>query len=349
MVRRAPLLVAGGRSRAAGGRLRVGRASGDRQQRERRRRSSRRSAARCHTLAAAGTNGQVGPNLDDAFRQAKKDGIGEETIAGIVRGPDRLPGRGPGTGAPGMPANLRHRPGRRRRRGLRGRRRGVGPDRGSCAARRRRRDERAAGDDGRRRGGRRAGRQADLRLAGCGSCHTLADAGSTGTIGPNLDDAKPTKELAVDRVTNGAGAMPSFKGQLTDAQIEPSRSTSRRRPAAASSVPLEDRLARWCAAASASRSTTTCLIGTSKRARAPLTTPRSSQFERPSGCVEMTISSGAERAHRVVHRLQRVAVADLATRVDAGATPAVPACARGAAAPPRARCLRPRPTSGAAS
>ena len=56
--------------------------------------------------------------------------------------------------------------------------------------------------------------------AGCVSCHTLADAGSTGTVGPNLDEAMPTKELAVDRVTNGRGAMPPFKGQLTEAQID---------------------------------------------------------------------------------------------------------------------------------
>ena len=27
-------------------------------------------------------------------------------------------------------------------------------------------------------------------------------------------------ELAVDRVTHGSGAMPPFKGQLSDAQIE---------------------------------------------------------------------------------------------------------------------------------
>ena len=55
--------------------------------------------------------------------------------------------------------------------------------------------------------------------AGCGSCHTLADAGSSGTIGPNLDDSKPALELVVDRVTNGKGVMPAFKGQLDDAQI----------------------------------------------------------------------------------------------------------------------------------
>jgi len=56
--------------------------------------------------------------------------------------------------------------------------------------------------------------------AGCVGCHTLADAGATGTVGPNLDEAKPPKELVIDRVTNGKGGMPSFKGQLSDAQIQ---------------------------------------------------------------------------------------------------------------------------------
>ncbi len=55
---------------------------------------------------------------------------------------------------------------------------------------------------------------------GCGSCHTLEAAGSTGTIGPNLDEAKPDADLVVDRVTNGMGAMPSFKGQLSEKQIQ---------------------------------------------------------------------------------------------------------------------------------
>jgi cytochrome c6 len=64
-----------------------------------------------------------------------------------------------------------------------------------------------------------AGKQIFLGAAGCGTCHTLADAGTSGTIGPNLDEAKPSFELAVDRVTNGAGAMPSFSGQLSDQQI----------------------------------------------------------------------------------------------------------------------------------
>jgi mono/diheme cytochrome c family protein len=56
--------------------------------------------------------------------------------------------------------------------------------------------------------------------AGCVACHTLADAGATGTVGPNLDQAKPPATLVVTRVTNGAGAMPSFKGKLTEEQID---------------------------------------------------------------------------------------------------------------------------------
>ena len=55
--------------------------------------------------------------------------------------------------------------------------------------------------------------------AGCVSCHTLADANATGTVGPNLDDAKPPAALVVDRVTNGKGAMPPFEGQLSETQI----------------------------------------------------------------------------------------------------------------------------------
>ena len=55
--------------------------------------------------------------------------------------------------------------------------------------------------------------------AGCGSCHTLADAGTTGAVGPNLDDAKPPLERVVDRVTNGKGAMPAFADTLSEQQI----------------------------------------------------------------------------------------------------------------------------------
>lgn len=38
----------------------------------------------CHVLARAGTSGTQGPNLDDAFRQALRDGFGRDTIHGVV-------------------------------------------------------------------------------------------------------------------------------------------------------------------------------------------------------------------------------------------------------------------------
>ena len=62
--------------------------------------------------------------------------------------------------------------------------------------------------------------EAVFASAGCGGCHTLEAAGSSGNVGPNLDESKPALELVVDRVTNGRGAMPSFRGQLDEAQIQ---------------------------------------------------------------------------------------------------------------------------------
>jgi len=56
--------------------------------------------------------------------------------------------------------------------------------------------------------------------AGCASCHTLADSGATGTIGPNLDAASPSADKVVERVTNGQGVMPSFKDTLSEQQIQ---------------------------------------------------------------------------------------------------------------------------------
>jgi len=55
--------------------------------------------------------------------------------------------------------------------------------------------------------------------SGCGSCHTLAAAGASGAVGPNLDNSKPTTELVVTRVTKGQGGMPPFGEQLDPQQI----------------------------------------------------------------------------------------------------------------------------------
>lgn len=56
--------------------------------------------------------------------------------------------------------------------------------------------------------------------AGCGGCHTLKDAGSSGNVGPNLDQLKPSEPTVQHQVEVGGGAMPSFKGQLSDAEIK---------------------------------------------------------------------------------------------------------------------------------
>ena len=53
----------------------------------------------------------------------------------------------------------------------------------------------------------------------CKGCHTLQDAGATGSVGPNLDDLQPDKATVVRQVNNGGGPMPAFKGKLSDAQI----------------------------------------------------------------------------------------------------------------------------------
>ena len=61
--------------------------------------------------------------------------------------------------------------------------------------------------------------EAVFASAGCGGCHTLAAAGATGNVGPNLDESKPPVDLVVSRVTDGAGVMPPFKDSLDDQQI----------------------------------------------------------------------------------------------------------------------------------
>jgi mono/diheme cytochrome c family protein len=164
----------------------------------------------CHTLADAGTQGKIGPNLDEAFGYARDDslpgqGFSESTIRDVVRGQIAYPVREPPTGDPGMPANLV-----------------TGEDADAVAAF-------VAAVAGNPEAIAQAGGEDALKsatdgksiftAAGCGSCHTFAAAGTSGTIGPNLDEAKPSTELAIERVTNGAGVMPSFKDKLTEQQI----------------------------------------------------------------------------------------------------------------------------------
>ncbi len=56
-------------------------------------------------------------------------------------------------------------------------------------------------------------------VTNCGTCHTLAEAGTTGEVGPNLDELMPELALVETQVTNGGGVMPAFQGVLTGEEI----------------------------------------------------------------------------------------------------------------------------------
>jgi cytochrome c6 len=167
----------------------------------------------CHTLADAGTSGTIGPDLDDAFAQAREAGMTSATFTQVVAQQIRFPVEQTSTGAPGMPAVDQTLPSCDE----------VEGD-AFCVD-----DQDRAVDDVATYVGAVAGtgvvaeRPTDgksIFTTSCGSCHTLSDAGTTGAVGPNLDESRPSRELVVDRVTNGQGAMPSFKDSLDEQQIE---------------------------------------------------------------------------------------------------------------------------------
>jgi mono/diheme cytochrome c family protein len=54
----------------------------------------------------------------------------------------------------------------------------------------------------------------------CGSCHTLKEAGTSGEVGPNLDELEPSQPTVEKQVTNGGGGMPAFGGSLSKAEIK---------------------------------------------------------------------------------------------------------------------------------
>ncbi len=55
--------------------------------------------------------------------------------------------------------------------------------------------------------------------AGCGNCHAFEDAGTSGTVGPNLDESEIDFEGAVSQIANGGGGMPAYKDQLSEQEI----------------------------------------------------------------------------------------------------------------------------------
>ena len=161
--------------------------------------------AGCHTLAAAGSTATIGPNLDAAFAQARSEGYKESSILDIVRDQIELPGQYPTKQSnpdylqANMPANLV-----------------KGQDAIDVAAF----VAANAGKQGFVQPQAVSGTNGkQIFTAKCGSCHTLKDAGTHGTVGPNLDALKPPFPTVKNQVIHGGVVMPAFKGILTDAQI----------------------------------------------------------------------------------------------------------------------------------
>jgi cbb3-type cytochrome c oxidase subunit III len=142
-------------------------------------------------LAAAGSQGTIGPNLDDAFAADRRQGFKQSTIQNVVLDQIRL------AAAP-MPKNL-----------VKGQdAQDVAAYVAAVAGKAGAAPAKPAGNDGKA-----------IFSQNCASCHTLKAAGATGTIGPNLDQLKPSEPIVQHQVEVGGGPMPAFKGKLTDAQI----------------------------------------------------------------------------------------------------------------------------------
>jgi len=165
--------------------------------------------ASCHTLADAKSTGTIGPNLDDAFSSDKAQGFSEQTMADVVRGqiayadPEgpMTPNLVRGADADSVALYIA--------------KCAANPTCGVTAATNAPPTTTTGG------GNQTAapnGKQ--IFASNCASCHTLKAAGATGTVGPNLDAAKPTESKVETQVTNGGGVMPAFKGTLTPAEIK---------------------------------------------------------------------------------------------------------------------------------
>ena len=147
--------------------------------------------AGCHVLAAAGAKGTVGPSLDDAFAGARAQGFKKSTIQNVVLLQIRQASKP-------MPTNLV-----------------TGQDAVDVAG-----YVAAVAGTGVKPPVQQGTDGKSIFSANCASCHTLKAAGATGTVGPNLDQLKPSEPIVQHQVEVGGGVMPAFKGTLTQAQID---------------------------------------------------------------------------------------------------------------------------------
>jgi mono/diheme cytochrome c family protein len=174
--------------------------------------TSKGSCASCHTLADAKSNGTLGPNLDDAFSGPKAQGFSQQTMADIVRGQIAYPEEP-------MPANL-YRGQDARDIALYVAQCAGNPNCGVTAETSKPAATTTTGATTTTTTAAAADGKAVFAKAGCGGCHTLKAAGSSGNVGPNLDQLKPAKDAVAHQVEVGGGAMPAFKGQLSPAEID---------------------------------------------------------------------------------------------------------------------------------
>jgi mono/diheme cytochrome c family protein len=172
--------------------------------------------ASCHTLQDANAKGTVGPNLDDAFGDPEKQGFKESTVRDVVRGqiayasPPMPQDLVKGAQAEAVAAYVAQVAGKPVQGG------GVkaSPLPGSTTT-----TTPAPSPSGGNAGTVAAGKKV-FASAGCAGCHTLKDAGATGTTGPNLDQLKPPEARVVKQVSDGGKIMPAFKGSLSQQQID---------------------------------------------------------------------------------------------------------------------------------
>jgi cbb3-type cytochrome c oxidase subunit III len=163
------------------------------------------NCGKCHTLGAAGANGKIGPNLDEAFAAMRGPGhdthFEESTIRQVVADQIKYPAqRDEGVN---MPANL-----------VKGS--AVDDVAAYVASVAGTKSSLAAASSG----GTTSTKGKTIFTSECASCHTLAAAGTHGTVGPNLDQLKPPFARVQRQVINGGAIMPAFKGKLTAAQIK---------------------------------------------------------------------------------------------------------------------------------
>lgn len=197
------------------------------------------NCAGCHTLADAKSQGTIGPNLDDAFSSDKQQGFSEQTMMDVVRGQIAYPdpagpmhanivtgedansvamyiARCSGDPSCGItaatPATTTTAPATTTAPSTT-----TSPSTTTTGTT----TTTATTTGG---GGNSAvlalGKQIFLVKGGCGGCHTLKDAGSTGSVGPNLDQLKPALDRVEHQVENGGAVMPAFKDKLSKDEID---------------------------------------------------------------------------------------------------------------------------------